>query len=54
MGMAPPSPLGGRGVAINSIHLIVIAYYKILRNINGEMSFDINYQKTSNKIVQCT
>ena len=33
------NPPGGRGIAINSIHLIVIAYYKILRNINGEISF---------------
>lgn len=48
MGTAPP---WGRGVAINSIRLIVIAYYKILRNINGEISFNINYQKTSNKTV---
>jgi hypothetical protein len=39
MGMAPPSSPGGRGVAINSIHLIVIAYYKILRNMDGEISF---------------
>ena len=33
------NPPGGRGIAINSIHLLVIAYYKILRNINGEISF---------------